>query len=354
VLSYLVDITGDVQSAINNLNSKTTNITYNPTGNITTINDNVIVNSINNVSSTVLSYLVDITGDVQSAINNLNTKTTNITYNPTGNITTINDNLIVNSINNISSTVLSYLVDITGDVQSAINNLNSITTNITYNPTGNITTINDNLLANYVNGVAQATFSYLVDITQDVEVALDNLQLITTNMSYDSINNVTYINDYFTVSDLSTSNNLAISNNCAISGELTVNQINSQNMLINSINSQSLSTNQIICNGTFSSYSDIGCYLYVLVKVPSVGQETTSLLTIPLMKSQLVSNLFVASSPFIASVTLKNNYSIAILDSSGTIQYSLSNTTNDFIYNKSAIFNALPYKINIFINNILL
>jgi hypothetical protein len=251
--------------------------------------------------------------------------------------------------------VLSYLVNISGDVQSAINNLQTKTTNITYNPTGNITTINDNLLANFVNGVAQNTFSYLVDITQDVELALNNLQFITTNMAYDSTNNVTSFNDYFTVSDLSTNNNLAISNNCAISGELTVNQINSQNMVINSINSQSLSTNQITCNGTFSSHSDIGCYLFVLVGVPTLGLHlNSSLLTIPLMKSQIVTNLFTPSSPFICSITLKNNYSIAILDSSGTIQYSLSNTTNDFIYNISVSFNALPYKINLFINNILL
>lgn len=212
-----------------------------------------------------------------------------------------------------------------------------------------------------INNISSTALGYLVNITQDVQGALDYLSgsvsgILTTisNFSYDSVNNITSLSGFSYFNSLSSPNNLAVSGDAGISGNLYVNSINTTTIQTSRMNTQYITSSSITTNSIIFN-NDVGCYLYINVLIPTSGQTyTNSILPIPLMKSQTASNLFNISNPFVCSITLKNNYSIQFLDSNGYVLYSLTNYTNDFLYNKNVSFTGNLYQINLFLNNNLL
>jgi hypothetical protein len=232
--------------------------------------------------------------------------------------------IFVNSINGVSDTVLGYLQNITQDVQQSLNTLN-----------GEISTIHSDI--------------------DDVNETITTINTTLTDITYDEENDVTMIQNNLYAETISTNNNLAVSNNCAISGTLSASTINNQKLITNEIVTGKLVSNEISCKGKMSSYSDVGCYLFVVVNIPATGQTyVPSLITIPLMKSQFINTIFAPTSPFSFIVTLKNGYSIEFYDAEGFLIGSLNNVTDDFIYNRSLLFNIAPYRVVLKLDNIIL
>lgn len=205
-----------------------------------------------------------------------------------------------------------------------------------------------NISANNVNGLDKSIYQYLVNITQDVQTSLNNI----VDIFYNSTTKTTLINNNLIANNTGSMVSLS-STNASISNLINTKQINSSVINTNNINSQSINTNSLNCNN-LQFNNDIGIYLFVPILIPNYGNSTTSsLLFIPLIKSQFTSNLFTTSASTYLLFHIKPNYRIDILNSLNYVIYSFTNTTTDIIYNKNLTVQNL-YKINLYLNNILL
>lgn len=202
-----------------------------------------------------------------------------------------------------------------------------------------------------LNGVEFSVFQYLTNIKQDVQDGLNQIY----NILYDKTTRTTLI--YNDVITKSLGSLIFSSNNASISNTLNVFQVNSSLINSSKISSITLDSNKIKCN-YLEFRNDIGLYLYVPIIIPNFGSSTTVSLTLfPIIKSQLVSNLF-STSPGLTSIYyimyhIKPNYRIDIISQDLLVIYTFSNTTNDIIYNKNITIQNI-YKINLYLNNILL
>ena len=155
-INCLDNISSNIQSQLNNINTNiTAGISYNPTGDLTTISNNLnVVGNINDITPTEINCLDNISSNIQSQLNNINTNiTAGISYNPIGDLTTISNNLnVVGNINDITPTEINCLDNISSNIQSQLNNIHTnITAGISYNPTGDLTTIDNDVVCNDLN-----------------------------------------------------------------------------------------------------------------------------------------------------------------------------------------------------------
>jgi hypothetical protein len=205
-----------------------------------------------------------------------------------------------------------------------------------------------NLSAFNINGVDVNVFQYLVNISQDVQTSLNNI----FNIFYDSVTKSTLVNNDLVAKNTSAMISLS-SNNASISNLLNTYQINSSLINTNQINAQKIQSNNISCNNLQFS-NDVGLYLYVPIIIPTYGSSSTSsLMLFPIIKSQIVSNLFTTTSFYYILFHIKPNYRVDILNTNMYVIYSFKNTTTDIIYNKNLTLSNV-YKINLYLNNILL
>jgi hypothetical protein len=261
-----------------------------------------------------------------------------------------NTNTLTTTIFNTDEFESNYGYVTQGEIKNYANLYNS---NIFFN-TNQFTDI----FVNSLNGITSTTLGFLTDITQDVGMFmswtttnLNNVISSLTNLSYNSVNNITSLIGLVYLENPSTPNNMAITGNLNVGNNINTSFLNTFQTFSNSVVSNSITTNSLVCSNLHYN-NDIGCYLYVITSIPQQGQSyTNTLLTIPLMKSQTASNLFTIGNSFTGAITLKPNYSISFTDTNGYILYSLSNTTNDFMYNKSISFSGTVSKINLYLNN---
>lgn len=143
-IQYLSNVSSDINTSITNLNTsvstlntKTTKMSYMSVGgiNTTTISDGLIsqtfsfTGTINNINTTTFGYISGLTSSAQTQISNLATKLTDISY--SASTTTIANNLVfTGTLNNIIPTVFSYLSNLSGNIQDQLNNLSTRITNV--------------------------------------------------------------------------------------------------------------------------------------------------------------------------------------------------------------------------------
>ena len=94
-------------------------------------------------------------------------------------IITCNDIVFNNSMNGISTSIFSYLSNLTGDIQTQINYVkNRLIPSITYNSGTNTTTLMGNFVFSGVarlNNISATTFSYLANASSDIQTQLNNI-----------------------------------------------------------------------------------------------------------------------------------------------------------------------------------
>lgn len=176
------------------------------------------------------------------------------------------------------------------------------------------------IFASSVNGVPNAVFQYLTDISENVQEALtyfrtniNNLLFNTTNLSYNSNTNSSLFNDNLVSLNSGTINNNAISGSAAIAGQLVATKIQTGLIQTDSINANNISCGNINCGNLFFN-NDIGVFLFVPILIPSYSQTfSPTLILIPLSKSQNASNLINGSSSYFM-FHIKPNYRVEIID----------------------------------------
>jgi hypothetical protein len=240
-ISYLVGLTSNIQSQLNNKYTSGYSLNIN-NGNLLTLNGNLNVNSIN-ITPTILSYLDGVTSNIQNQINNTVSLSTIQTI--TGN-KTLNCNIFVNGLT-LTPIILSYLGGVTSDIQTQINskqNTINNTTNLSVNsistPTGNLQTQIDNTNLNIVKNNVTNYFTgnqffekiycnspigeiYTTDIRVENLLNLSNNGIIKfRNNSIDySLYNTDLFNLLNTTSNIQTQldNTVKLNNNQIINGD---------------------------------------------------------------------------------------------------------------------------------------
>jgi len=157
-IQYLSNVSSDLNTSITNLNSsvstlntKTTDLSY--SGTTTTVANTLssatltFSSTLNNISTTTFAFLSGATENLQTAINSLKTKTTDISY--SGTTTTVANTLssatltFSGTLNNISTTTFAFLSGATENLQTAINSLKTKTDTTNVNVATLTTTVND-------------------------------------------------------------------------------------------------------------------------------------------------------------------------------------------------------------------
>lgn len=205
-----------------------------------------------------------------------------------------------------------------------------------------------------INEISSSTLSYLANVTSDIQGQFNNIiNNILYGYSYDASNNITSITNNTYLKSLSTNNNVAIAGKTSIADTLNTSKINNIEIKSQNIKTKQLNTEMLLINNC--QINDLGVYLYCNVVIQSFGQNTVSILPIPIFKSTLVSNLGLQpNSNFSGNLIIKPKYRIDINSVEGNVLYSFTNNTDEIIY--FVPVNALGgiYKINIFYNSILI
>jgi microcystin-dependent protein len=175
----------NLNTSVSTLNTKTTKMSYMSVGgiNTTTILDGLIsqtfsfTGTINNISTTTFGYISGLTSSAQSQLNNLASKLTDITYTAGTTTTTIANNIIfTGSINNIIPAVFSYLSNLSGNIQDQFNALAGRITAISYTAGTTTTTIANNLVfSGTLNTISTTTFGYLSGLSGAIQTQLNSL-----------------------------------------------------------------------------------------------------------------------------------------------------------------------------------
>jgi hypothetical protein len=197
------------KTAINDLQTAHTGITYNIVNDVTTVDNNVtissgknlvlgstnVMNSLIAVSDTLTGLSYNTVGDVTTIDNNvtitsgknlivgttnvlnnlltLNDTVSGISYNTTGDLTTIDNNLTITSGKNL---LLG-----TTNVLNTLNAINQTLSGISYNTTGDLTTINNHIIMPVGNNL-------LFGDTYNVKSKIDEKALIIGNNNFDGTN----------------------------------------------------------------------------------------------------------------------------------------------------------------------
>lgn len=211
VMSYLFGTTSNIQTQFNTLFTRTTGQNYNPSIATIEFSSNVYCTAnLQNLSPTIYYYLSGITSNVQTQ---LTTNATNITSLQSSSMTisgvkTFSSNIILSNGLKVGSTsltnsILQTLSDInTGTtIQTQIsglstqvdNNTTNIstlqnkTTNQTYS-TGTTTFSNNVLVTGNLQSLSNTIYSYLSNITSDVQTQFNNIITTITTTLFNTVN----------------------------------------------------------------------------------------------------------------------------------------------------------------------
>lgn len=225
------------------------------------------------VTNTILSYMKNVTYDINTAITTLNTKTTNISY--TSGMTSINNNLNINrntfylsDVSNVNSNYASqfysgsnlYFANGAGSTNSSANtifrfftvspstyndpvsiNYQGITTNgltvqsTTINanagltiPSGQLLTLNGNLFVNSTS-ITPSNLSQLSSLNQNVQSTLTTqtnsinaINQTLTNVSYTALNQTTNVTYYTAFNESTINNNLSVGGLVTIGSDILI------------------------------------------------------------------------------------------------------------------------------------
>jgi len=284
----------------------------------------IFTGTINNISATIFGFLSTLTSNCQDQLNTLyNTKASLESPIFTGTPVLTTTPATTDNSKKLASTDYVKNQHYTPyDISNTFSDTQTFN-NITY--TGSL------------NNISTTIFNYISSLSSNCQDQLSALQTKTTNVSYSD--GTTYIdnNTYFT--NTAINNSLAIGSNLVVGSSLNVNNISNVNLFNNNINTQKVNTTELFINN-IKMYETL-CYLYVDNK------------TFPIIKSMFISELNVISISN-ATLTIKPNATINILDVNNIIIYSLTNLTTNCLYNQSLILNDIPYKINMYCNNIII
>ena len=204
-LSYINNVTSDIQTQINNISSNSGG------GSINNFTNIIFTGNINSISKSTLDYIKNVSSDIQTQINSSNTNITNINNKITNSITdiswvsgTINTTTIANycntnilsfsqSLNNISPTTFGYLTGLTSNIQDQINSSNTNISTVEYRTrdiswtygASNATTIGNYCNTSFLsfsqslNNISTTTFGYLSGLTSNIQQQINNLNNTT-------------------------------------------------------------------------------------------------------------------------------------------------------------------------------
>ena len=337
------------------------------------------------ITNTILSYLKNVTSDIQGQFNSIDTILTGVTYtnnsntftypitisksslyitdnsNSTpyfGNIYYYSNSLIISNAagyNNLNATMNFRFYTPSGSyVDSLIINNAGLTSNII----SNSVTVNANgnlyLLGNLnVNStiITPTNLSFLNNLTQNIQTFINNtinqLNAIAntlTNISYNSIINTTFISGYTAFYESTINNNLSVGSTIACNNVVTNNIVNNGNLQTTNININGTAT----LNGRQITYVPI-VWLYI------------ANMTIPIMKSikniasynglNLLTLIINASNTF--TYMMNANSQIIFYDTSNNQISNVSNTTSYFAYNTYSSTKTI-YQIQIIQNGLIL
>lgn len=164
-----------------------------------------------------------------------------------------------------------------------------------------------------INTISASTFAYIKYIP--------NIISEITNISYDVESNTTYLKDNTFMYDTAINNNLVALN-------VNANNITNQTLLTNS-----LQTNQLILNDHL--FIDTSIYIHLNEK------------TFPLIKTTLI-NAFNIMPITSMTITIKPHFRADIVDMYNNILFSVTNTTDNYIYNQSIPYNNHMIQINVY------
>lgn len=232
-LTYLSNVSSDIQQQINNVSSVslsadnvftglckfTNNLQLNsalviktPSTSITLSNDNLTrIQYLSNVGSDLNTSVTNLNSSVSSlntSVSSLNTKTTKMSYMSVGgiNTTTFTDGLVsqtfsfTGTINNITPTTFGYISDLTSSAQTQISNLATKLTGLTFS--GTTTTVANTLatstltFSSTLNNISTTTFNYISDLTSSAQSQINSLKTKTDTTNVNVATLTTTVNDF--------------------------------------------------------------------------------------------------------------------------------------------------------------
>jgi hypothetical protein len=164
-----------------------------------------------------------------------------------------------------------------------------------------------------LNGVAYKFYQYIQ--------YLPNIITELTNITYEKKTNTTYIYENTFFYDTAINNNLVVPN-------INVNNITNLSLATDSVNTKTLTLNN-------TPFIDTSVYLYI------------NNLTFPIIKSTPIQSFNVSQINSMA-ITIKPNYRADVVDTNNVILYSITNTTDNYIYNQTIQYNSNMVKINVY------
>lgn len=205
-----------------------------------------------------------------------------------------------------------------------------------------------------INDISDVTLSYLKNVTSDIQDQFDNIiNNILYNYSYDPTNQLTSIQNNTYLKTISTNNNVAIAGKVGITDTLNTSTINNIKIKSQKIDSENMTCKSLLINNC--PIDDTGIYLYLSIVIEPFGGYTSSMLTIPIFKSVLISQLRLDTNEnFVGYLIIKPLYRIDILDINKNVLFSFTNNTDEIIYFQPMNIVGEIYKINLFYNSILI
>ena len=203
---YLSGATSNLQTQINNISGVSLSALNTFSGATNTFTNNIRLDgslllnagalTLTNANLQKLQYCSTISSNIQTqtttnatnittntnSINSINTKLTDLTYTPGTTTTTIANNLLfTGTLNNIIPTVFSYLSNLTGNIQDQFNTLTTKLTAISYSTSTTTTTITNSInFTGSLNTISATTFGYLYGLTGAIQ---DQLNALSTRIA---------------------------------------------------------------------------------------------------------------------------------------------------------------------------
>jgi hypothetical protein len=175
-----------------------------------------------------------------------------------------------------------------------------------------------------INGITDTAFSYIT--------YLPNIITELTNISYAENTDFTSINSNTTIISGNTQlSEVGIYDNLNVGTNINVNSIVNTNLLNQNITTNNLSCNQIKINNVL--FNDTGCFIYI------------NGLSMPIIKSTLIQNFNIQSITSMY-ITVKPAYRIDFVDVNNIILFSMTNTSDNYIY-----YIQVPYNTNMITAN---
>lgn len=331
-LSYLKNVTTDIESSINNLNKITTGITYDLS--TTTISNRLLLNR----KELVLS---DVSNTTNYYSTNYYDGTTNYITNSAG-----HNNINARTIFRFISTTPNIYVDTVTISTSGILTTHLTSTGI-FNANGGLIvpvtktiTLLGNLYVNNLN-ITPAQLSMLDGLTQNVQNTLilqtsslniNNVKL--SGISYDNVLSTTNINNNTAMLNATINNNISVGGSVIIGKDIII-------------------SGNIVCSGTIIQNDNNKKY--------KAGYLNISNMSLPIIKSiantkkaftNLNLRLLFGLTGNNSSITIYQNYKI-ILVSGNEIIFTVDNTNGTDILYSNIIFNISVFctGINVFYKN---